>query len=181
MDSDENFKRMFDSEITATGLVIPYEKIKSIMKTHSELLLNISKLPNVTESDKPGHKVILFASTKTLPEALSDYERIQKQISLSYDNFSYFEVLQKLLPSDISIPTGFETIGHIAHFNLNPSQLKYKNIIGQVLLDVFFIQKSPNIKTVVTKLSKIDNVFRTFNMEIIAGEPSCITTLVKNN
>ena len=39
MDSDENFKRMFDSEITATGLVIPYEKIKSIMKTHSELLL----------------------------------------------------------------------------------------------------------------------------------------------
>lgn len=41
------------------------------------------------------------------------------------------EVLKELLPKDLSdIPSGFETVGDIAHLNLNEDLMKYKKIIG---------------------------------------------------
>jgi tRNA (guanine37-N1)-methyltransferase len=36
-----------------------------------------------------------------------------------YENFSYQEVLKELLPDGVEIPGGFETVGDIAHMNLN--------------------------------------------------------------
>jgi len=47
--------------------------------------------------------------------------------------------LKELLPKDETIPTGYEIVGSILHFNLADSLFPYKNIIGQVFLDVFFI------------------------------------------
>ena len=41
-----------------------------------------------------------------------------------------------MLPADVTVPTAFETIGHIAHLNLRDEQLPYKQAIGQVLLEV---------------------------------------------
>jgi tRNA G37 N-methylase Trm5 len=40
--------------------------------------------------------------------------------------------VQRVLPADVEVPTSFETVGHIAHFNLRPEQLPYRKIIGQV-------------------------------------------------
>jgi hypothetical protein len=56
-------------------------------------------------------------------------------LNLSYENTGYEEVLRELLPSDVVVPVGFATIGHIAHFTLNPPQLPYKHLIGNVFLD----------------------------------------------
>ena len=69
------------------------------------------------------------------------------------------------------IPTGFESVGHIAHMNLNEAQMEYKYDIGQVFLD-----KTPSIRTVLTKVGHIENVYRTFNFEILAGEETFETT-----
>ena len=44
--------------------------------------------------------------------------------------------MKKVLPEGIVIPTSFETIGHIAHLNLREEHLPYKNIIGEVVLEV---------------------------------------------
>ena len=49
--------------------------------------------------------------------------------------------------------------------NLKESQKPYKKIIGEVLLT-----KYKNIKTVVNKLEKLHNVYRTPDLEIMAGE-----------
>jgi tRNA G37 N-methylase Trm5 len=35
------------------------------------------------------------------------------------------------------IPSSFETIGHIAHINLRDVHLPFKNLIGEVILQVF--------------------------------------------
>ncbi|KAJ1673141.1 tRNA(m(1)G37)methyltransferase, partial [Spiromyces aspiralis] len=64
---------------------------------------------------------------------------------------------------------------HIAHMNLRDQYLPYRHLIGQVILD-----KSPNIKTVVNKLETIDNTYRNFKMEVIAGEERFVA-LVKEN
>lgn len=71
----------------------------------------------------------------------------------------------------MDVPGSFETIGHIAHFNLRSGHLPYKHLIGQVCLD-----KNPSIKTVVTKMKEIENQFRVFDMEVIAGLPRIFST-----
>lgn len=84
------------------------------------------------------------------------------------------EVLARLLPEEITkknlIPSSYETVGHIAHLNLMPIHDKYKKIIGQVLLD-----KNPNIKTVVNKSEKLENVYRNPTLELLAGRHDFIT------
>lgn len=49
---------------------------------------------------------------------------------LSYENFTYQEVLQELLPNGVEIPGGFEIIGSIAHMNLSALQFPYRKVIG---------------------------------------------------
>jgi len=73
---------------------------------------------------------------------------------------------RRLLPLEITeIPSSFEMVGHIAHLNLRDELLPYKEIIGQVI-----IEKNPKIKTVVNKVGKIETEFRTFPMQVVAGE-----------
>lgn len=54
---------------------------------------------------------------------------------------------QRLLPAGVEVPSSFESVGHIAHFNLRPEVMPFKHIIAQVVLD-----KNPTIRTVVNKV-----------------------------
>lgn len=72
-------------------------------------------------------------------------------IELGYDNFTMNEVLKMVIPIDEIdeklIPSGFESIGSIAHVNLNEKLYPYKYIIGQLIID-----KNPKIEKVINKL-----------------------------
>ena len=58
------------------------------------------------------------------------------------------DVLKELLPPDIEeIPSGFETVGDIAHMNLTGKLFDLRYLIGQVVLE-----KNPIIRSVVTKI-----------------------------
>ena len=59
--------------------------------------------------------------------------------------------------------------------NLLDEQLPYKHLIGSVLLD-----KVPQCRTVVNKIGKIDTAFRTFDMEVLAGENNTHVSLNEN-
>ena len=117
---------------------------------------------------------------------------------LDYGHWTADQVLRSVFPAEISeITTAFEAIGHIAHMNLRDEQLEYKNLIGQVcnfrctselsltrpfathVIQVL-IDKNPQIKTVVNKMSNIDTTFRFFRMEVLAGEDRFETEVKEN-
>lgn len=83
----------------------------------------------------------------------------------SYNMLTANEVFRQLIPLAKEWPASFETAGHVAHLNLREEMLPYKKLIGQVLLD-----KNRNLRTIVNKTSHIASEFRTFPMEVIAGD-----------
>jgi len=100
------------------------------------------------------------------PEASQDLLALEDaQITLSTDNYTMDEILRKILPNTVVIPSGFEQIGHIAHLNLQESQLPFKRLIGRVLLDC---NAASGVKTVVNKL-EIKSQFRELDLELLAG------------
>lgn len=89
-------------------------------------------------------------------------------IQLDYSDYKFDDIMKAVIPDDLLNENvnvkSYSVIGHIAHFNLRDKILDYKHLIGNVLLD-----KIPNIKTVVNKINEIDNTYRNFNFEILAG------------
>ncbi len=63
------------------------------------------------------------------------------------------------------MPSSFETVGHVAHLNLRDELIPFKHTIGAVLL-----AKNPVLRTIVNKTGAIGSQFRTFPMEVIAGD-----------
>lgn len=57
-------------------------------------------------------------------------------------------MLKELLPADVEeVPSGFETVGDIAHMNLTGKLFDYRYLIGKVVME-----KNPTIRSVVTKI-----------------------------
>lgn len=105
-------------------------------------------------------------------------EFIPYTLKLNYDYWKSEEILAAVLPEELlhEIPCGFTIVGHVAHLNIRDQYLPYKEMIGQVVLD-----KNPRIRTVVNKLDAIDTVFRTFEMEVLAGEKDFMVEQSESN
>ncbi|CAK9105184.1 unnamed protein product [Durusdinium trenchii] len=165
------------------ALEVPARRTGEFLKRLGQHLLNLPRRKNV-ESASGGSKLILLSRTVSDIKQLPEQEWLQEQVTsgavklstfevtLGYEHFTAEEVLRKLLPAGMEIPSSFEQAGHVAHLNLRDSQLPFKNLIGQVILD-----KNKSVKTVVNKTGKIETEFRTFPMERLAGEESTVVRL----
>eukprot|EP00392_Amoebophrya_sp_AT5.2_P006856 g6868.t1 len=86
-------------------------------------------------------------------------------LRVPYAQLSCDEALRMVLPEGATIPSSFETVGHLAHLNLHDdTQLRYRYEIGRILLD-----KNPSLRSVYMKTSTLKNEFRTFPMALLAG------------
>jgi tRNA (guanine37-N1)-methyltransferase len=92
-------------------------------------------------------------------------------LHLDYSFWKTDEILKSILPEELldDIPGGFSQAGHLAHLNLRDEYKPYGKLIGQVILD-----KNPSLLTVVDKANTIANKFRTFPLELLAGEENYI-------
>lgn len=152
--------------------------LMGILKLIKSNIKNINPIRHSSDSNEnilitkyaPEEKEQLeeFIKSAFTPEQKSkfSYSISEETLICTFQSLTYEEILKTMLPEELtSIPTGFEIVGKIAHFNLRDEYLKYKYVVGQLIMD-----KNPSIRTVVTKISKIDNVFRTYQMEVIAGK-----------
>eukprot|EP00955_Chlamydomonas_euryale_P042770 352421-Chlamydomonas_euryale.AAC.51 len=144
-------------------------KIKCLVddagRSDTKLLLLDDSFPDVT---------LLSEELQGIVES-NALEQVKHTVVLDYSYLNATQVLRKLLPPEVEVPTSFECVGHLAHLNLREEQLPYKAIIGAVMLD-----KNPSLKTVVNKLGSIENEYRVFPMEVVAGLNSTETEVVQH-
>ncbi|KAL3793400.1 hypothetical protein HJC23_001848 [Cyclotella cryptica] len=88
-------------------------------------------------------------------------------IHIPYQNQPVSRILSKLLPPDAQPPpSSYEQIGHVAHFNLRPIHIPHGKLIGSVLLDRYH----PTIRTVVNKQGEVGGPYRTYHLDLLAGD-----------
>ena len=191
------FKKQFVKLFSVLGVKFnknETSKFVKILKPYKNPFKNFNPIKHSKDSNeniyitkfKPEEKKILedILSPMNNPELKKDekYSITEEHITLTEKNFSYEDIFKYFIEEEISnkkisenevsldkllksLPNGFEIVGKIAHMNLRDEYLKYKYFIGQLILD-----KNPSLATVVNKIGKIDNIYRTYEMEILAGE-----------
>ncbi len=90
----------------------------------------------------------VFKTLLLLPEALRPHpispvdhdwiasnggEETTHTVCLAYpQSYSHNAILRAVLPETVKeVPSGFEAIGHIAHFNLREEAMPFKSLIGE--------------------------------------------------
>lgn len=97
---------------------------------------------------------------------------IDFELTLNAKFFSHTELISKLTNGCIQF-SAYEIIGDIVHLNLTEEQQKYK----QVIADAIYFKTG---KTVINKTGKIEESFRFYHSEILAG-PRKLTTIHREN
>ncbi|XP_008166460.1 tRNA (guanine(37)-N1)-methyltransferase isoform X1 [Chrysemys picta bellii] len=179
----------FKRTIVVPVLKVKKEVINKLLKSLKHITLHRPGLKRVIDDPKDEDRLVLLDPHKISAEySLGESEQeilkqfnIDPQVSkynleLTYDNFKTEEILRAVLPVGQDVTSGFTRIGHIAHLNLRDHQLPYKHLIGQVIID-----KNPGITCSVNKINIIDNTYRNFQMEVLAGEANMITKTRENN
>jgi len=168
---------LFNTTALVPAIALNPDHIGAARKFIEKFMLKMYNLKPVQESSSPDRKLVLlnpelvtqFRDLESVHPALKQLDVSQenflvKSFPLTVDNWTPHEILKAVLPPDQEGVSGFSIIGHIIHLNLKDHLDPFKTVIGQALL------KTKNIRTVVNKSNTIDNTFRNFSMELLAGE-----------
>jgi tRNA (guanine37-N1)-methyltransferase len=154
------------------SLTDPSSTNAASIEAEERLLLLHQSIRTIDLSDTPSPEARsrILDVLNTLPGGANG-RVIEHIIQLGYEHLGMDEILRIVLPAEAieanqgMLPSGFEIVGHIAHINIKDELLAWKFVIGKVLLD-----KNPALRTVVNKSGVIETTFRTFPMEIVAGD-----------
>lgn len=185
-------REKFLRSVSVPVLIVTEDKLAKttpIVKPYFLKLENFKPVQNLGKEDKVKRKKVFFNPEKvtswtdiaeTHRLALKSYEVDESHFSfdslqLTYDNFKFDAICKAVLPENEEIVSSFSQIGHIIHLNLREHLFEYRHLIGQVLLD-----KIKTCRTVVNKSNIIDNTYRNFKMEVIAGKEDFLVTVKEN-
>ncbi|GAA5974067.1 hypothetical protein JCM11641_008242 [Rhodosporidiobolus odoratus] len=166
----------FNTTLPLLAARLPASRTTQFLKQDGkDFVLRLRGLPAVVADPSQHHRRVLLrtADQAQLPQELldilktSEAELVDVSVKVGYEYWTSDQVLQAILPEDLldESPTAFSQVGHIAHLNLRDQYLPHRQLIGQVILD-----KNKSLRTVVNKLDSIDNVYRNFQMEVLAGD-----------
>ena len=139
----------FTVVVSVPGIKVPMSAVAPVSHRFKKCLLKVPKVKPIAELDeidenKLTHKLVLFDPNKL--DSAGDFNQNNKEffsvngvclesfqhysLTLSYENWTYDEILDAVLPKDADSVGGFSTVGHIAHLNLRDHLLDYKHLIG---------------------------------------------------
>jgi len=151
-------RSIFKCDIKVFGIPVPVRNGTVVTKRFKTRLLKIPKIKSIAElgDSDPNygtHKLFLFdpqqiLNVESIPE--SDVAFLKSlgidnntgklfDVSLAYENWTYDEILDSILPEDTQGVGGFSVIGHIAHLNLKDDLLAYKQVIGELEIRISII------------------------------------------
>jgi tRNA (guanine37-N1)-methyltransferase len=165
---------IFEQSIEHPALLVPARRTAELRKQLTHVVLHRPQTKSVypVDEDSSLRKLVLKQDAKVyddhvVQKLLKDNtcQKSSHTLTLTYKDWTVDQVLKKLLPSISEVPSAFETVGHIAHVNLRNDVFPFKYIVGKVILD----KNAPRIQTVVNKIGSIETEYRTFGMEVIAG------------
>ncbi|KAK9840974.1 hypothetical protein WJX81_003444 [Elliptochloris bilobata] len=181
-------REAFREVLHVQALRIPTRDCQRFMRLMTGYTLDRPKLRCVVSDGDSADTRLLLLSEQLGTEGLGALDEARRalveeaglqvvhhDVTVAYPHLTADQVLRRLLPRGTEVPCAFETVGHIAHVNLRDELLPHKRLVGQVLLD-----KNPAIRTVVNKVGTIENEYRVFAMEVLAGSP-CLETEVSQH
>ncbi|KAH6997589.1 Met-10+ like-protein-domain-containing protein [Ilyonectria sp. MPI-CAGE-AT-0026] len=158
----------YRKELEKTNEILFLEKFNPVLPDPDPALAAQGKkcivlAPQIKPSSPETWSPVLQEAAK-----LGDLKIIPYDVEIGYDFWSYVDVLRAILPEELQdeIPSGFNTVGHVAHLNIRNQYLPYKKLIAEVLLD-----KNPHLRTVINKIDNVgsENEYRTFAYEVLGG------------
>lgn len=176
----------FKMTVTTKALRIPFLSVKEVTTQLENELLNLPRIRSVVNDNSSSETklVLLRLDFDEIRNSLSsdklkyieEHDIVPYSFDVGYDYWTAEQILYSVMPEgDAETPSSYTTTGHIAHVNLKEENQPFKQLIAQVILD-----KNKKIKSVVNKTNNIDNTYRNFEMEILAGDDNMITELREN-
>lgn len=179
-------REAFDKVASVPCFEVDASMASVVLRHVKEHLLKLPHFKPVRESSEDSRKKLFVLDPckvnewKDLKEAarntlvscgINDFAC--QELTFSYDNWTAEEVLRAVIGQPDA--AGYSLVGHILHLNLREHLEPYKGLIGQVYLD-----KVKNVTCVVNKAQTIENTFRNFSMEVLAGEPQTKVEVKEN-
>ena len=135
--------------------------------------------------DEEVRKQILLSSDVSIPDVMFEtlvekfHARIEDKFIIHIPHYQQpvTRVLSKLLPEEAQPPpSSYEQVGHVVHINLKTPHVQYGKLIGSILLD----RLQPATRTVVNKVGEVGGPFRTYQMDLLAGEDDYLVHVVEH-
>lgn len=178
---------IFEKTIKVSAIYVSKHRTNDVIKCFNSHILYMKNQHNVIKVNDPDYRLVLlnsyYSSDSELPVEIRNFivnnpnSKIDTfDIKINYSNYSYDEALKIILKDEnVTIPSGFETIGDIIILNFkDENQYNHRHIIAKVIHD-----KNPTIKSIVLKTNAISNVYRTSDLELVSGIDNFETTHIE--
>ncbi|KAF8384178.1 hypothetical protein PRIPAC_73320, partial [Pristionchus pacificus] len=147
------------------------KRIKPIMDTPDKQSKLFVLNPDVVNSDETRQAVLEAVGGAT---GNAQREITETEYSLGFDEWDQRAIFRAVLPEGLEF-SSFTQTGHLVHCNLVDELVEYGKIIGEILL-----AKNATCRTVVNKPDMISNTFRTFDVDLLAGEPNYVVDTIED-
>ncbi|KAG2202985.1 hypothetical protein INT47_013201 [Mucor saturninus] len=166
----------FKKKFHTLAIRVPTVLVKKYTTELEDKLLNAPRIRSVVADGTSNDSKLILLSMDVQDIEVEGCQVVPYEFELDYDYWTTEQILYSVMPEgDAETPSSFTATGHIAHVNLKQENIPFKSLIAQVILD-----KNKKIKSVVNKTNAIDNTYRNFQMELLAGPDMMITELAKN-
>eukprot|EP00965_Chrysotila_dentata_P025954 861002-Pleurochrysis_carterae.AAC.3 len=138
-------RALFSLSLQLVALRIPAKRCSEFMqRLQGHVLYRPRIKPIIPQPDGDNsHRLLLLSEDikdlelTGLPDPMRAYvqeheaQPLFHKMDMDYSFFTADQVLRKLLPEGMEVPSSFEQVGHVAHVNLRDEVVPYKNLIGQ--------------------------------------------------